>query len=118
MWRRWPYYLYVSTVATASLPAVTIWLSAPGYGQSWVALQVSLAVAALHLLVVAALLVTDRSRMTRQLRGISRVQFRKWPWCRGVCSLIYRDTDAWWRAVGMLVFVPCALFNLVFAYVI
>jgi hypothetical protein len=109
-----PYYLYVATVATALLPVGAMWLNREAVG----ALQLALLIAAVHSLVVAGMLVANWRGMVRQLRGISRIQFRRWAWCRMVGMIIYRDSDAWWRTVAVLVFVPAGLIYLIMAYAI
>ena len=113
-----PYYLFVSTVATASLPAGLIWLALVRDSDAVGAVQLAFLVAAVHALVVAAMLVANRRGFVRQLRGISRVQFSRWPWSRRPCMVVYRDTDAWWRTVAVVVFVPEGLIYLTAAYAV
>jgi hypothetical protein len=111
-----PYYLYVSTVATVWLPVGAMSLPTFRNGEGTGVVQLAYAVAAVHLFVVAGMLLADWRGAIRQLRGISRIQARRWVWCRILCRIMYRDTVGWWRSVAMLFFVPAGLLCVIFAY--
>ena len=100
------------------LPVGALWLTTFRNREVGGTVQLALLIGATHLLVVAGMLVANWRGMVRQLRGISRVQFRRWAWCRIVGRTIYRDSDAYWRAVGVAVFVPAGLLYLILAYAV
>jgi hypothetical protein len=85
-------------------------------GEGTGAVRLAFAVAAVHLLAVAGVILADWQGAIRQLRGISRIQIRKWAWCRIVCRFTYRDSAAYWRTCAILVFVPGGLAYLIVAY--
>jgi hypothetical protein len=111
-----PYYIYVSTIATVWLPVGAMLLPTFRNGEGTGAVRLAFAVAAVHLLVVAGMILVDWQGAVRQLRGISRIQIRKSARCRIICRFIYRDSAAYWRALAILVFVPGGLAYLIVAY--